>query len=74
MPKLSPIGGKDLIKKLGKVGFIVVRQKGSHVRLAHQDGRRTSIPVHSGENVYQGLLKQILKDIGITPEAYLKIK
>ncbi len=74
MPKLSPIGGKDLIKKLSKLGFIPVRQKGSHVRLAHQDGRRTSIPIHSGENVHQGLLKQILKDIGITPEEFLKLK
>ena len=74
MPKLSPISGKDLIKLLGKVGFQPVRQSGSHVRLMHADGRRTSIPVHSGDNVHQGLLKRILKDVGLTPEQFLSIK
>lgn len=74
MPKLSPIGGRELIKVLGKVGFSPVRQNGSHVRLMHPDGRRTSVPVHSHDNVHQGLLKRILKDIDLTPEQYLSIK
>lgn len=68
MPKLSPIRGKDLIKILAKFGFQPVRQSGSHVRLIHPDGRRTTVPTHPGDNVHQGLLKSILKDIGITPE------
>lgn len=37
MPKLSPISAKKLIKILGKQGFEVVHQKGSHVRLKHSD-------------------------------------
>ena len=51
MPKLSPINSKDLIKILEKLGFENVHQKGSHVRMKHADGRRTTIPVHSVEKV-----------------------
>lgn len=70
MPKLSPIRGKDLIRILQKQGFTVVRQKGSHVRLKHEDGRKTSVPVHSGESVGIGLLRKILHDANITPERF----
>ncbi len=66
MPKLSPINAKKLIKILEKQGFKAVHQKGSHVRLIHQDGRRTSVPVHAGEKVGVGLLRKILRDCNIT--------
>lgn len=74
MPKLSPIGGSKLIKILTKEGFILVRQKGSHARLEHPDGRKTSVPIHSGENVRIGLLRKILRDINLTPEQFNKLK
>lgn len=65
MPKLSPIGGRKLTKIFLKSGFVEVRQKGSHVRLEHPDGRKTSIPLHSGENVgwqIEGMQRQ--REIG----------
>jgi len=74
MPKLSPIGGKRLIKILLNLGFIQVRQKGSHARLEHSDGRKTSVPLHSGENVGIGLLRKILRDVNLTPEEFNKSK
>lgn len=70
MPKLSPITSRDLIRILQKQGFASVRQKGSHVRMEHVDGRKTSVPVHSGESVHVGLLRKILRDVQITPEAF----
>lgn len=74
MPKLSPIGGRELIRILQKQGFINVRQKGSHARLEHPDGRRTSIPVHTGESVHVGLLRKILRDIQISPEDFNELR
>ena len=70
MPKLSPIRGKDLIKILEKQGFEIIRQKGSHARLEHKNGRKTSVPVHSGESVGVGLLRKILRDTDISPEIF----
>lgn len=74
MPKLSSISGTKLIKILSKEGFIKVRQKGSHARLEHPDGRKTSVPVHSGESVGVGLLRKILRDVNLTPDQFNGLK
>ncbi|HBQ50607.1 hypothetical protein A3B42_01915 [Candidatus Daviesbacteria bacterium RIFCSPLOWO2_01_FULL_38_10] len=74
MPKLSPANPAKLIKILSKEGFIQIRQKGSHVRLEHPDGRKTSVPLHSGESVGVGLLRKILRDVNLTPEQFNKLK
>lgn len=74
MPKLSPANPAKLIKILLKEGFVQIRQKGSHVRLEHPDGRKTSIPLHSGESVGIGLLRKILRDVNFTPEQFNKLK
>ena len=65
MPKLSPISSHKLVKILKKHGFINARQKGSHLRMIHPDGRKTSIPMHRGEKVGKGLLTKILKDANL---------
>ena len=57
---------KDIIEALKNKGFQTVRQKGSHVRLRHQDGRVTTIPIHSGQDVGKGLLRKILRDTELT--------
>ncbi len=36
MPKLRRVSGKDAMKALEKVGFTLVRQRGSHVVLKKQ--------------------------------------
>lgn len=62
MPKLPKLKGKELIKILSLHGFDVIRIKGSHHFLRHDDGRCTVVPVHAGEKLGPGLLLQILKD------------
>lgn len=74
MPKLSPIGARELISLLEKQGFRQIRQKGSHVRLEHTDGRKTTIPVHAGENIGVGLLRKILRDANISRNEFEKLK
>jgi predicted RNA binding protein YcfA (HicA-like mRNA interferase family) len=74
MPKLSPIRGVDLITILKKQGFFIVRQKGSHARLEHADGRKTTVPVHRGERVGKGLLRKILHDINLTPDEFNEMR
>lgn len=62
MPKLPKLKGKELIKILSLHEFDVIRVKGSHHFLRHDDGRCTVVPVHAGETLGPGLLLQILKD------------
>jgi predicted RNA binding protein YcfA (HicA-like mRNA interferase family) len=39
---------------LARAGFTVIRIKGSHYFLQHEDGRGTVVPVHSGEMIGPG--------------------
>lgn len=36
--------------------------KGSHVRMKSKDGRYTSVPVHSGEDIPKGLMRKIIRE------------
>ena len=69
MPKLPVISGKDLIKVLETRGYMTVRQKGSHVRLRHDDSKTykpLTIPLHP--EIKPGLLSRILKDANLDPK------
>ena len=46
-----------------RLGFKKVSQKGSHIRFAHPDGRKTTIPDHGGKSVPHGLLIKMDKEI-----------
>ena len=74
MSKLSPIKARELIQLLENSGLVQVRQKGNHIRLIHKDGRKTSVPVHSGEKVGKGLLRKILRDCNISRKEFEKLR
>jgi len=69
--KLPLLTAKELIKILNKFGFQIIRQKGSHVYLRHQDGRCTVVPLHAGKDIGRGLLKRILNEAEIPREEFL---
>lgn len=73
MTKFPSITGSRLIRALRKLGFDVIRVKGSHHFLRHRDGRCTVVPLHRGEIIGRGLLAQVLRDCDITKEELLKI-
>jgi predicted RNA binding protein YcfA (HicA-like mRNA interferase family) len=66
MSRSPRITGSDLIAALGKAGFSILRVKGSHHFLRHEDGRSTVVPVHSGEAISPGLFHKILRDCQLT--------
>ena len=73
MSKLPSLTGKEIVSLLKKAGFIVERQRGSHVFLKHEDGRATVVPVHSGETIGPGLLSKILRDVEMTKQDLLEV-
>ena len=68
LPVLKPGEVAALLKGLG---FVEVRQRGSHKQYRHADGRGTSVPFHSGRDITPTLLRKIAKDIGLTVEQLL---
>ncbi|MDJ0570374.1 MAG: type II toxin-antitoxin system HicA family toxin [Pleurocapsa sp. MO_192.B19] len=73
MPKLPNVTGQETIRALEKIGFQVVRQKGSHVRMKHEDNRVVTIPVHANKSLGKGLLRKILRDAELTVEQFQEI-
>ena len=72
MTRLPRLKGKELIRTLEKLGFEIVRTRGSHFLLRHPDGRTTTVPVHAGEILGPGLLRSILRDVELTAEDLLR--
>ena len=68
MSRLPVLSAREVIRILDQVGFEVVRQRGSHVRLKHEDGRVVTVPVHSGQDISRGLLRKILRDAELSPK------
>ena len=68
-PVLKP---REIAGILQKLGFVEVRQRGSHKQYRHADGRCTTLPFHTGRDISPILLKQIAKDIGLTSEELVR--
>ncbi|MHB1035214.1 MAG: type II toxin-antitoxin system HicA family toxin [Pirellulales bacterium] len=62
--------GRQIIAALRKIGFEVVRVRGSHHFLKHADGRTTVVPVHASEQIGPGLLGKILADCEISRDEF----
>lgn len=73
MPKLPTVTAKEVIKALEKVGFQAVRQKGSHVRMKHENNCVVTVPVHKGKIIGKGLLRKILRDAELTVEEFIEL-
>lgn len=71
MAKLPVLRPREVEAILKKLGFIEVRQRGSHRQYRHLDGRATTIPFHEGRDISPILLRQIAKDIGLSAEEFL---
>jgi predicted RNA binding protein YcfA (HicA-like mRNA interferase family) len=59
-----------VVRRLHRAGFETVRVRGSHHRLAHPDGRSTTVPIHGSEIIGPGLLSKILQDCELTRDAF----
>ena len=73
MDKINPLPVKRIIKTLEKIGFVQIRQKGSHLFMRHPDGRTTLITVHPGEDIGKGMIRKIINDAKITREEWLEL-
>ncbi len=51
----------------------VKRQSGSHVFYRHPDGRYTTLPHHGNQDLGRSLIRQILREIDISPEEFIEV-
>ena len=73
MPRLVPVDARVMERVLERLGFVRVRQKGSHVFYRHADGRTTTVPRHKGRDLAVPLVRAILADIRLSPAEFLRL-
>jgi predicted RNA binding protein YcfA (HicA-like mRNA interferase family) len=69
VPVLKP---REVVAILERLGFVEIRQRGSHKQFRHADGRSTTVPFHAGRDLSPILTRQIAKDIGLPLEVFLR--
>ncbi len=70
MSKLPVLSGKQLCKVLGKIGYFVDHQTGSHIilRQESQPHRRLTVPNH--KEIAKGTLRAIIRESGLTLDEF----
>ncbi len=74
MAKLPVVTGDKVVKAFSKVGWIVARQKGSHIIMVKEGSPVIlTIPVHKNKPVKRGTLRDLIKDAGLTVEEFCRL-
>jgi predicted RNA binding protein YcfA (HicA-like mRNA interferase family) len=71
-PKLPVVSGRQAIKVFERIGYQVVRQRGSHIRLRDEDNPNhlpLTIPDH--KTLKPGLLRRLLRDADLSIDEFL---
>jgi predicted RNA binding protein YcfA (HicA-like mRNA interferase family) len=65
---MAQLVGTRLVRALGRLGWSVERQSGSHAILIKSGRQPITIPVHKGKTLKEGTARAILKQAGIVEE------
>lgn len=73
MPKLRVLSAREVCAILHRNGFVLVRQKGSHIILRRQlPGRSITVPVPNHSEVARGTLKSIIEQSEIPKSEFME--
>jgi predicted RNA binding protein YcfA (HicA-like mRNA interferase family) len=67
---IPAVPGAKVVKALEGAGFTMARINGSHRVMQHPDGRAVPVPVHAGQDMPKGTLRNILAIIGMTADEF----
>ena len=66
LPVLRP---REVVARLERLGFA---EGLAQAQFRHPDGRQTTVPFHAGRDLAPPLLRQVCRDIGVEPDAFLR--
>lgn len=73
MAKLPVISGKITIRAFEKIGYRVVRTRGSHFRLYHITPKKNPLTIPNHKILGRGLLRRLIRDAEITVEEFIEL-
>jgi len=73
LSRLPRVSGREVVRALEKIGYVVDHQRGSHIALRHIDRphRRLTVPDH--REVAKGTLRAIIRQAGLTVDEFSKL-
>jgi predicted RNA binding protein YcfA (HicA-like mRNA interferase family) len=71
--KLPRVQAAKIVRVLEKCGFALVRQSGSHKIFKNAEGRRVTVPFHSGKVLHPKVLRSIMEDADLTVEKLMEL-
>jgi predicted RNA binding protein YcfA (HicA-like mRNA interferase family) len=70
LSKLPLLSWRDVVKVLSRAGFVVARQRGSHIILVKDE---RVVPVPRYDQIKRSLLLEIMAEAGLTREEFLRL-
>ena len=71
--RLPRVTARQVIGVLEKINFRRARQKGSHAIYKNAEGKRATVPVHSGKTLHPKVLQNILRDAGLNVDEFVAL-
>lgn len=68
MSELPVVSGKEAVRAFERLGYEVVRQRGSHVFMKSPGRKSLSVPLN--DPVKRGLLRSLIKDADLSVEEF----
>jgi predicted RNA binding protein YcfA (HicA-like mRNA interferase family) len=71
IPVLRP---REVVRILERLGYIEVRQRGSHKQFRNAEGLVTTVPFHGSRDLDPALLRQIARDVRRSIDEFLRLR
>lgn len=71
MAGLPRVSGREAVRAFTTVGYVEVRQSGSHIRLRHPTGARIPLTVPDHAELKTGLLRALIRSAGMTVDEFV---
>ena len=65
---------REFQRVASQLGFVRLRQTGSHERWNHPDGRAVTIPIHGSREIGPPLFYKILRQLGVSLEEFQQLR
>ncbi len=69
MPPVPLLSGRDVVRVFGTFGWIVARQRGSHVIMTKQ-GEIATLSVPNHKEVAKGTLRALIREANLTVDEF----
>ncbi len=70
MPSLPVISGRKTVRVFENLGWLVVRQRGSHIIMV-KEGEIVTLSIPDHKEIAKGTLRSLIRNAGITVEEFI---